>query len=307
MSSDYNIQMSIDDTLELDSIIEKWSKPNDTININRTDHDLDGIKKYTGVFNPKGTGEYEIEINGQTILVNVIGSSVYEPPDNAVHNWKFSNGSGTELKDSIGNADGTINNASWINGSWVDSVALDGDGANDYVQIPKENLTDTDPLLDNKFAVAYTISGYSGSGGSLIDAGWNNGDTFGVSFSNGSPFLSIRDTNNNGGQAYPNTSNLVDDGNKHRVILQKTSDGHLDQNAEVWVDNTEYTDIRSGWGDNSNSSFDNWNNDLMLLASNDDSDNPDNYCDAILDNVVLINGNISSKEIEKDYNNQPWS
>jgi hypothetical protein len=56
MTSNYDIQMSTDDTIELDAIIKKWSDKNSIVNLkNKTqkeDEVFSGFQTKTMVFNP---------------------------------------------------------------------------------------------------------------------------------------------------------------------------------------------------------------------------------------------------------------
>lgn len=78
--ADPSITMSLDDTLELDTIIEESTKASNPIgNIeyegnDSTVHNLENIQTHTSIFNPQKTGNYKIPVNGQEITIKVIGS-----------------------------------------------------------------------------------------------------------------------------------------------------------------------------------------------------------------------------------------
>lgn len=78
MSNDYDIEMSLDDTLELDTIIKESniaSTPINNITHNRDNSshktDLTNIQTHTCIFDPPKPGEYKIDINNQILNVKV--------------------------------------------------------------------------------------------------------------------------------------------------------------------------------------------------------------------------------------------
>jgi hypothetical protein len=99
-----DITMSLDDTLELDALIQESNKPEKIINITDgtegTDFDLDGIQTHTGIFNPTNAGTYNIEINGQKLTVKVKESSAI--PDSVVERSSDNNTFGTTTRRGVG-------------------------------------------------------------------------------------------------------------------------------------------------------------------------------------------------------------
>lgn len=61
-----DITMSLNDTLELDTIIKESADATVPITVadgtEGTDFDLDGIQTHTGIFNPTNSGTYNINI-----------------------------------------------------------------------------------------------------------------------------------------------------------------------------------------------------------------------------------------------------
>jgi hypothetical protein len=74
MSSYYNIKMSLDDTLEIDYLIEDQATSG-IVSVDRSDHHSNRFRTNTYVFDPQGTGEYTITVNGQKLNINVTDSS----------------------------------------------------------------------------------------------------------------------------------------------------------------------------------------------------------------------------------------
>lgn len=103
-----DITMSVDDTLELDTIIQKSEDATKPISIEEpasfkegTDFNLDGIQTHTGIFNPSKSGDYKLNINGQILTVRVKDLSTI--PDTIVDSFE----------------DGDLSEYSGDTGGWV--------------------------------------------------------------------------------------------------------------------------------------------------------------------------------------------
>jgi hypothetical protein len=126
---DQSFTMNVNETLELDYLIEEISR--DTIEI--TDEPTEDsfsvsyISRETGVFNPSNTGTYKLDIKGQTIEIQVT-----DIPDSGISRWEFEQ----DVTDSWGNYDGTDNTtAGYTTDSVVGSYAKSFDGSGDNVNI----------------------------------------------------------------------------------------------------------------------------------------------------------------------------
>lgn len=87
-------------------------------------YDLDEFQTKTAVFNPKGSGIYKFNINGQILKIKVIDNN--QIPDGAVYRWRISSGSGSELTDSISNRNITqSDDFKWVSGDYRDGNAID--------------------------------------------------------------------------------------------------------------------------------------------------------------------------------------
>lgn len=102
MSSNYDIKMNLDETLELDAIIQNWNaESDDTINVtDGTYYNLSGFQTHTGVFDPQKSGDYTINVNGQELSIKVIGSSVVidDFEDGDVTEWTHTNNGGINIE-----------------------------------------------------------------------------------------------------------------------------------------------------------------------------------------------------------------
>jgi hypothetical protein len=73
--------MNVDDTLELDTIIEESSRASNPVSSikyegsDSTVHDSKGIQTNTFIFDPQESGNYTITINGQELTVKVTNPS----------------------------------------------------------------------------------------------------------------------------------------------------------------------------------------------------------------------------------------
>jgi hypothetical protein len=83
-----DITISLDDILELDTIIEASGKASDPVKITDgtegTDFDLEDIQTHTSIFNPTNPGTYNIEVNGQKLTIKVLDPK--NIPDTLVNN-----------------------------------------------------------------------------------------------------------------------------------------------------------------------------------------------------------------------------
>lgn len=124
-----DITMSLDDTLELDTIIKESNIATDPITDakhrdDNTNHitDFNGFQTHTGVFSPPKSGVYDIKINDQTLSIKVTDPSTI--PNTQKNHWKLDSGSGSTVLDTEGTQDGSINGASWTTDSKTGNYAL---------------------------------------------------------------------------------------------------------------------------------------------------------------------------------------
>ena len=106
-----DITLSLDDTLELDEIIQEWSRTDSNLSLNgdESSFDISGLQTKTSILNPQEPGNYTITINGQDLSVKVRDPSTI--PDSAVHQWTadtYDDGN-DEFPDQVGSATLTSN------------------------------------------------------------------------------------------------------------------------------------------------------------------------------------------------------
>lgn len=86
-----DITMSLDDTLELDTIIEESTEALNSVTVadgtEGSDFRSDGLQTKTYIFDPINSGIYNLNINNQTLTVKVINSTTI--PDTVVDNFEW--------------------------------------------------------------------------------------------------------------------------------------------------------------------------------------------------------------------------
>lgn len=170
MSSDHNIEMSTDDTLELDAIIKEWNATSSSVvgdikyeGGDSTSHSLSGLQTNTAIFDPQDAGTYTIPINGQELSVKVTDANAL--PDEWVNNFESQDGIsptdawGSETRQrNDGTQTDTWETSSPISGKASRKIASNGGGV-------QYSYTRTEPITPN--VISGKIKGFqrSGAGG----------------------------------------------------------------------------------------------------------------------------------------------
>jgi hypothetical protein len=145
------IRMDISETLEIDYLVEQLSDNVADIS-SRPSNDSTSMKYIstrTSIFDPQNTGTYQVDINGQTIEIEVT-----DIPESGVSRWKFDhNSDASTATDSWGINDGQINGASYAS-AYQGSHALYFDGTENYVSVT-DNAT-----LNFDSTESFTVSGW---------------------------------------------------------------------------------------------------------------------------------------------------
>lgn len=223
-------------------------------------------------------------------------------PNSAIHQWKYSEGSGDTFADSIGNADGTRNGFTWVSGTWVGNNAADYNGSDDYGDVG--TLGSFGSSISSDFAVAITVETTDdGSFNNIVGGVQNSGDGTRLFLRNrdsGQLNINMRDQNDNVISVYATPS--IWDGDKHRLVFNKTANSA--SGLEIWVDGSEESTTTAT--DESFSSTSNFDRSFTFAAQNDQS-TPRNYGNVVQDNAIIFNDSLTSQEVTDDYNAQPWS
>lgn len=187
---DQSFSMNVNDVLELDYLVKEISRDEVTVNKNPNGSNVSYISKEVSVFDPNGTGKYEIEINGQIIEIDV-----YEVPDSGVSHWTFEQ----NLND-FWNTNATYNgtgsgNITYSTDAKNRNYSLDLNGSDAYVKLDTDiGLSTSGPFsiaswvkMNETPDRATLLSGFgSGSNGTSFDieldcyTNRNGTNTFGV-------------------------------------------------------------------------------------------------------------------------------
>lgn len=234
--------------------------------------------------------------------------TVYSLPNSAIHRWKFSEGTGDVLEDSIGSATGTRNGPSWISDTWQGGYALDGDGSNDHADLT--TLGSFGSNMDSGFAIAFTMQHTSSAQDKAVAGSYDGLKQFlfiqsydtnaggGV----GSLGFGLRDDLGNKDRVATNNS-IFDDGTKHRVVCQRLSNSGA-SNLEIY-DNTTNLPL-SVDSDQGATNFIDFQSPFVTHARSNGG-TTGRHMDVIIDDLIIYDSPLSSTEIQGDYNIQPWT
>jgi len=229
-----------------------------------------------------GTDVTEITIDGDTVF-----SAEAPIPSSAIHRFKIDEGSGTTLNDDIGSYDGTINGASFISGNFQGGFALKNNGT-DTVTFPSNSIVS----ISNPFSygVTFEVTDPSDFGEVIAHSESATNQYFGIGLSTDNDIYSyIRD-----GGTVLNPNYFVNTNEKVRCLT--TWDGS--NNLNFYVDkapqvknNTNRFPTDSGVG----LKF------FELVSGGSGS------AGVNIDDVIFYNSELTTAEIEQDYDAQPWT
>jgi len=245
-----------------------------------------------------GENVSEITIDGQTVFTSI--------PDSAIHQWKFDEGAGTTVADSIGSADGSVSGPAWVSGEYIGDNALNGDGTDDIVETT--TLGSFGSNLGTGWSVALTVENAGAGRFAVVNSSDRTLCEVSIGARNaGSLRLVLRraDANTDGDSLdIETTGGHLNDGNKHRAVW--VSRDPSISGTEFWVDGSEVTGRTTEIDDLSGSTFSNFEYPWLWFARNNDG-SPDAHFDGIIDEPMMFDSGLSSSEIQSDYDRQPWS
>jgi hypothetical protein len=201
--------------------------------------------------------------------------------------WKFDEGYGTTVYDSVGNNNGTINGASWTNdGRFGKALSFDGSddyvGLSDYVDMGMRDFS-LCAWVKTTSSVSYGqwIVGQLGTAGGTTDEGYS------LIMEGGYPGVKLSSTGEN---LYTLQSpNLHNDGNWHHVMATVKRGGSIRVYVDGLLEN-EGTDVISGSIDHNYS---------LLIGARPGGGTE---WDGQIDEVKIYNYALSENEVKKDYN-----
>jgi len=229
-------------------------------------------------------------------------------PSPATHRWKLGDVATGTATDSIGSADGTVNGVSSISGTYQGGSAGDGDGTDDFINLTDLSGSGFDSNIPGKHAVSFTIKSSASPGiypfgfsrGSFGEYGVNLGSVF-----DSPPQDAIKYwVGENSSNVYGVTFNKsVLDGGTHRICIVMR--GTAAQDIECYVDASEVTNKTIDQDSGTPSVT--FSKDLYLFAANYRTSGDDFHYTGVIDDLVLYDDELSSSEIQDDFNLQPWS
>ena len=218
-----------------------------------------------------------------------VSTGVIAIPDSAIAHWPHSEGSGSTVEDVVGGFDADITGASWVSNSWQDGFALEYD-SDDYTNAGNSSeLTGFDQMT-----VAFTLDLNSPPDSVSIPIGKTTAG--GTGGSDSEYIFQISDS------FY--FWQITTDTDRYRLDLPEFSTDR--QRVVGWYNGDEMRVYINGDEIDSRSASGTIEDQGRNLTFGGNTDG-DRVIDGVIDNVILADEAWSDKEIEDDYNNQPWS
>jgi hypothetical protein len=298
--ADKSIYMHIDDIIELDYLVKEISESIVTFDKKPGDVSDAYISKNTYIFDPDETGTYQLNINGQTVEIEVT-----DIPSSAIYHYPISEGSGSAIFEKIQGDNGTINGLNWVSNGWYGNFALDGVGS--YNSTELTTLDKFFEALDSDCSILFTIQ----TTDSESDIMSNEVNPGGNSFfhlatrgfgqtSDGTLSVSLFDDSGDG--LVLDSNSRIDDGTKKRLVINKT--GNTASDIEIYINGNKdgtVIDIDQSFSNTSTVSK------PVYTHARNSGNGINKNINAILDNLIFTNSSLTSSEIQGDYDNQPWS
>jgi hypothetical protein len=288
------IKMNVNEKLELDYLIEEVSRNTITVNKDPNGSTINYVSKEIGVFDPQGTGTYELDINGQIIEIEVT-----DIPDSAIHQWKFDEGSGTTAGDSNGNNDLSLSGMTWTSDASAEGgYVLDFDGTDDTAD--GSAISAFAPSNDHSFAITLDLDNFNTNPSAAEQVGVSSNGSginseIGISFGNSTSDryeLAFYDSN----------SNLVGTGS-----ADVSAYSGLTRICHTWDSSALslniYINGSSVSNDSNGANIDGASSGFYLGHNGNDN----KYADGRMDYPIVYDSPLDLSEIEEDYNRQPWS
>ena len=224
--------------------------------------------------------------------------------DGLVSVWKFDEGNGNVVHDSVGGNDGTIDGAEWVNGKY--GMALDFDGVSDGVEIPDDpSLQLADALTVACWIYPRAILDAAGNDhagivwkGNMI--GWGS-DAYNWRIATASDMGLTWGSTGGGTEGYFATANCLVDGLDtwyHVALVENGSEGR------AYVNGVEMTDADVTGGDmhRPRAPYDVWEGEPVRIGWSQGRDGDLNtlvFFDGIIDDVAIYDRALDANEIEE--------
>lgn len=232
-----------------------------------------------------------------------------DPPENTLYQYPIRSRSDSTIVETISSTNATAQGSVNVEGDFWGGYAERGDGSTSYFEFPNAIAQWADTTSQQWMAFTVDKATSDGPFISLTNYSTSGGghERYQI-YKKGSEIKFMSgETGKSGMNAryMANTTSGPLTSGKHRIVFQKTATN----SADLWVDGnqiglSEWAKGRGWEGFNGNPS----NFHVGGLATLDETNTPQNYLDADLDNVMFgTNGtNLTSTEIQNDYEAQPW-
>ena len=241
----------------------------------------------------------EITVDGQVVFEEVtIPNS--EADNKLIHRWHLSEDS-DPFEDEFSEYPGINNGTSKVSGSFVDGAARSGDGSNDFINF--SGSKDLDAILGDNHAWAFTLSTTDTNNSSITgvsDQGmWfviNIGANDRTSRSAPSGHLQFTLRENASGNVFTAETDVsVNDGNLHRIVVNKTAENDM----EFYIDQSQVsrsiTDSQGFIDTTNENGF-----DFTLFSFNNQSNEPgaelSEFLDGTIDDFCIFNDSLTNSE-----------
>jgi hypothetical protein len=253
--------------------------------------------------------EYSFELvsadsasNQFTVLVGA------DPPENTLYQYPIRSRSDSTIVETISSTNATAQGSVNVEGDFWDGYAERGDGSTSYFEFPNAIAQWADTTSQQW--MAFTVDNATSDGPFIAltnSTSYGGEESYQIRKSGSEIKFMSGETGKSGMNAryMANTTSGPLTSGKHRIVFQKTATN----SADLWVDGNQI-------GLSESTNYDGWqgfignpsNFHVGGLATLDETNTPQNYLDADLDNVMFgTNGtNLTSTEIQNDYEAQPW-
>lgn len=290
------ISMKIDETLELDYLVEKINS--EAANIKSEPENvsasLDHIKTESTIFNPPDSGTYEIKISGQIITIEVIDIPDSTLTQDLVAWYRFEDGDARDY-------------TATLNAEFADTTAYDGT-VNDQTYKENSGITDYNQGVNSG---CFEFNGGTDSNGKAIELpdiitgnnnlsilGWinmnntSNDNAYLISLRN-SQYFEIGSLN----------SEWIFKFGSNEQVINKT----IDKSSNEWIHIAQTANDTTGTAYINGSEVDTISTDTVVngntnLIGGRGEGNSEQYVDGLIDDVRVYNRELTGTEITDIYN-----
>lgn len=235
--------------------------------------------------------------------VSFDGDVLRSIPDSVVYRYPFGERTDSTLTESEQGADGTANGLSNVSGDWIDGFAESGDGTGDYGSLPIQSFGST---MDGEFYLTFTVESTDTGAGRLMGT-FEGSSSMSLQIPQEGDFFTSSGEWGVGMQGDSDAfSQLLfpaqNDGSKHRIVLNLNNSDV--SGWEVYVDSSTISTTVDQ--DNTPHPIVDFTQEFFTHCFNNQGSDS-NHVTATIDEPMFGSGNLTSSEVQNDYDRQPWS